>query len=297
MQLQKATRKQSKIKLSISGPSGSGKTYSALLLAFGICNDWTKIAVLDSENYSASLYAHLGPFNVLNLLEPFTPEQYIEAIQLCERSGIEVIVIDSITHEWTGKGGCLEIHEKETAKMRVPNSFTAWAAVTPRHQAFVEAIVRSTLHIICCTRSKTEYILSERNGRQVPQKVGMSPITREGFDFEVSIHFELDQQHKAFCSKDRTGLFINRAAAVISESTGKEIIDWCNSGEAVKAIDVIERINNCSSLNDLLQVYKDHPQFKQSLLSEFEQRKRQIIIQLETAPQLVNQQINNNGLH
>ena len=292
MQLQKATRKQSKIKLSISGPSGSGKTYSALLLAYGICSDWTKIAVLDSENYSASLYSHLGPFNVINLHAPFTPEHYIEAIQLCENSSIEVIIIDSITHEWKGKGGCIEIHEKETAKMRVPNSFTSWAVVTPRHQAFVDTIIRSQLHIICCTRSKTEYVLAEKNGRQVPQKVGMSPITREGFDFEVSIHFELDQQHKAFCSKDRTGLFINKESFIISEDTGKEITDWCNSGEAIKSSDVIALINDCVTLNDLLLVYKDFPQFKQSLLPEFEQRKRQLIMQQQPQTQLTNQPIN-----
>jgi hypothetical protein len=297
MQLQRATRKQSKIKLSISGPSGSVKTYSALKLAFGICNDWNKIAVLDSENFSASLYAHLGAFNVLNLHEPFTPEQYIEAIQLCEREGIEVIIIDSITHEWSGKGGCLDIHEKETSKMRVPNSFTAWATVTPRHQAFVEAIVRSQSHVICCTRSKTEYVMSERNGRQVPQKMGMAPITREGFDFEVSIHFELDQQHKAFCSKDRTGLFMNREAFVLTPETGKAITDWCESGEAINANDVMVRINGCSSLSELLQVYKDYPQFKQSLLTEFENRKRQLIINQEVQTQLSNQPINSNGVH
>ena len=297
MQLQRATRKQSKIKLSISGPSGSGKTYSALQLAFGICNDWNKIAVLDSENYSASLYAHLGAFNVLNLHEPFTPEQYIEAIQLCEREGIEVIIIDSITHEWSGKGGCLDIHEKETSKMRVPNSFTAWATVTPRHQAFVEAIVRSQSHVICCTRSKTEYVMSERNGRQVPQKMGMAPITREGFDFEVSIHFELDQLHKAFCSKDRTGLFMNREAFILTPETGKAITDWCESGEAINANDVMARINGCSSLSELLQVYKDYPQYKQSLLTEFENRKRQLIINQEVQTQLSNQPINSNGIH
>lgn len=297
MQLQRATRKQSKIKLSISGPSGSGKTYSALQLAFGICNDWNKIAVLDSENYSASLYAHLGAFNVLNLHEPFTPEQYIEAIQLCEREGIEVIIIDSITHEWSGKGGCLDIHEKETSKMRVPNSFTAWATVTPRHQAFVEAIVRSQSHVICCTRSKTEYVMSERNGRQVPQKMGMAPITREGFDFEVSIHFELDQQHKAFCSKDRTGLFMNREAFILTPETGKAITDWCESGEAINANDIMARINGCSSLSELLQVYKEYPQYKQSLLTEFENRKRQLIMQQETQTTLTNQPINSNGVH
>lgn len=295
MQLQKATRKQSKIKLSLSGSSGSGKTFSALLMAFGMCNDWSKIAVLDSENYSASLYSHLGAFNVVNLHEPFTPEQYIDAIKLCERSGMEVIVIDSITHEWNGKGGCLEIHDKETAKMRVPNSFTAWAAVTPRHQAFVDAIVRSKCHIICCTRSKTEYILAEKNGRQVPQKVGMTPITREGFDFEVSIHFELDHQHKAFCSKDRTGLFIDREPFAISAETGREIIAWCNCGEDASEANVLALIEACTAINDLFQIYRDYPQFKQSLLPQFEQRKRELITEHETL--LANQQNNSDAVH
>jgi hypothetical protein len=294
MQLQKAARKQSKIKLSISGSSGSGKTFSALLLAYGICSDWNKIAVLDSENYSASLYAHLGSFNVINLQEPFTPEQYIDAIHLCEQSGIEVIIIDSISHEWNGKGGGLEIHEKETAKMKMPNSFTAWAAVTPRHQSFIDAIVQSRAHIVCCMRSKTEYILTERNGRQVPQKVGMAPITRDGFEFEVSIHFELDQQHKAFCSKDRTGLFTQNDPFIISQQTGKQIIDWCQSGNVD---DVTTRINSCKSLNELLQVYKEYPQFKQSLLPEFERRKRELIIHQEVLTKLTNQTNNSNGKH
>jgi len=297
MQLQKAARKQSKIKLSISGSSGSGKTFSALLLAYGICGDWNKIAVLDSENYSASLYAHLGSFNVINLQEPFTPEQYIDAIHICEQSGIEVIIIDSISHEWNGKGGCLEIHEKETAKMKIPNSFTAWAAVTPRHQSFIDAIVQSRAHIVCCMRSKTEYILTERNGRQVPQKVGMAPITRDGFEFEVSIHFELDQQHKAFCSKDRTGLFTQNNPFIISQQTGKQIIDWCQSGDAVNVDDVTTRINSCKSLNELLQIYKEYPQLKQSLLAEFERRKRELIIHQEVLTKLTNQTNNSNGKH
>lgn len=297
MQLQRATRKQSKIKLSISGPSGSGKTYSALLLAYGLCTNWSKIAVLDSENYSASLYANLGAFNVLNLQAPFTPEQYIAAIEHCENAGMEVIIIDSITHEWNGPGGCLDIHEKETARMKVPNSFTAWAAVTPRHQAFVGAIVRSKSHVICCTRSKTEYIMAERNGRQVPQKMGMAPITREGFDFEVSLHFELDQQHKAFCSKDRTGMFMQREAFTINPETGKELIEWCNSGEAITEEDVVIRINSCVSINELLQIYKDFPQFKQTLLTDFEKRKSELIEQQDARTQLSNQPISKNGIH
>jgi len=297
MQLQKATRQQSRIKLSLSGSAGSGKTYSALQLAKGICNEWDKIAVIDSENYSASLYAQLGPFQVVNLAAAFTPESYIEAIKLCEGSGIEVIIIDSISHEWSGKGGCLDLHEKETSRMKMQNSFTAWASITPRHQAFVDAIIQSSCHIICCIRSKTEYLLTEKNGRQVPQKVGMAPITRDGFEFEVSIHFELDQQHKAFCSKDRTGLFMDKDPFVITPNTGNQLLEWCMGGDAPAADDVTRRINDCKSLNELLQIYKSFPQYKLSLLPEFELRKRQLIITQDIKTQLSNQPINQNGTH
>lgn len=297
MQLEKAVRNQSKIKLSLSGSSGCGKTYSALLLAYGMCNDWNKIALLDSENHSASLYAHLGPFNVVNLVAPFAPEVYTEAIQLCLKAGIEVIIIDSITHEWNGKGGILEIHEKEVSRMKIPNSFTAWASVTPRHQAFIDSILQTNCHFICCIRSKTEYILSERNGKQIPQKIGMSPITREGFEFEVSLHFELDQQHKVFCSKDRTGLFMDKDPFIITPNTGKQLLDWCNGVEAINPIDVSVRINECKTLNELLQIFNLFPQFKQSLLPEFEQRKREIILEKGVGTELTNQKINQNGTH
>ena len=295
MQLQKATRRQSKIKLSLSGSSGSGKTYSALLLAYGLCSDWSKIAVIDSENSSASLYAHLGAYQVVNLNAPFSPESYIDAIALCERSGIDVIIIDSASHEWNGKGGCLDLHEKETSRMRIPNSFTAWASITPRHQAFVDAIIQSQCHIISNIRSKTEYVVTERNGRQVPQKVGMAPITRDGFEFEVSIHFELDHEHKAFCSKDRTGLFMDKEPFIISPNTGIRILDWCNSSEAISSADVTTRINGCKTLNELLQVYKEYPQFKQSLLTEFENRKRHLILNHNSQTQLPKESINENG--
>ena len=97
MEIRKAMRKQAKIKLALQGPSGSGKTYSALLLASGIC-DYSKIAVIDTENHSADLYAHLGEYNVLQLSKPFTPERYTTAIETCENAGMEVIIIDSVSH-------------------------------------------------------------------------------------------------------------------------------------------------------------------------------------------------------
>lgn len=123
MELRIAERKQAEIKLGLQGPSGSGKTYSALLLAFGLCNNWSKIAVIDTENHSADLYAHLGRYNVLNLSEPFTHENYIKAIEACEKAYMQVIIIDSISQEWEGSGGIIETHSKMAGNSFTHNTF------------------------------------------------------------------------------------------------------------------------------------------------------------------------------
>lgn len=166
MKVQLAKRRQAKIKMALQGSSGSGKTMGVLLIAYGLCGDWSKIAVIDTENYSASLYAHLGQFSVVNIAAPFSPEKYIEAIRLCEEAGFKVIVIDSISHEWEGIGGILETH----ANMQ-GNSFTNWGKLTPRHNSFVQAILQSQVHIIGTIRSKQDYVISEKNGKQVPEKL------------------------------------------------------------------------------------------------------------------------------
>src|SRR5690606_6811604 len=156
---------------------GFGKSYSSLLLAHGITNDWSKIAIIDTENNSASLYSHLGEFNVLTLNEPYSPERYIEAIKTCENASMEVIIIDSITHEWSGKGGCLQIHEQ------LGGRFQDWAVVTPRHQAFIDAILGSSCHVITTVRSKIDYSIDTTSeGRSKVVKHGTKEITREGFE-------------------------------------------------------------------------------------------------------------------
>lgn len=297
MQIQKAKRNAAKIKLSLAGASGSGKSYSALMLAYGLCKDFTKVCVIDTENHSASLYSHLGDFNVINLTAPFHPDKYIEAIKLCEDEGMEVIIIDNATHAWSGKGGCLELHEKETAKMKIPNSFTAWANVIPLHQRYIDAIINSTSHVICTLRSKTEYVMSERNGKQIPQKTGTAPMIRDGFDFEMSVAFDLDQQHKAFCTKDRTGLFQDKEPFVITPDTGRKILQWCYIDETSVIEDVCRRIDECMSVKDLIALYHEYPQFKETLKPEFEARKRHILINHNVQQELVNMKQSQNGQH
>ena len=104
---------------------------------------------------------------------------------------MEVIIIDSISHEWEGKGGILDIHGS-----MVGNSFTNWAKVTPRHNEFVQKILQSNSHIIATIRSKQDYVLSEKNGKMVPEKVGLKGVTREGLDYEFTLVFDVDIKHQ-----------------------------------------------------------------------------------------------------
>jgi AAA domain len=228
MKLQQANRKNVKIKMGLQGSSGCGKSQAALLIAFGITNDWSTIAVIDSENHSSELYSHFGNFNMIDLVPPFSPERYIEAIKLCEQSDIEVIIIDSISLEWDY---IIESHGQLAG-----NSYTNWSKFTPRHQAFINAILQSNCHVICTIRSKQDYVLNERNGKFVPEKVGMKPIQRDGVDYELTLVFEIDIKHNALATKDRTGLFSGKPEFKITSETGKQIIDWCNTGLANVAI-------------------------------------------------------------
>ncbi len=258
MELRHATRKQAKIKLALQGPSGSGKTYSALLLAFGITNDWESIAVIDTENHSADLYAHLGSYNVLPLGKPFSPERYIEAIELCEKAGMEVIILDSITHEWDGSGGILDIHQAMTG-----NSFNNWSKVTPRHNAFVQKFLQSRCHIIATIRTKQDYVLSEKNGKMVPEKVGLKAVTREGMDFEFTLVFDLDIKHMASASKDRTGLFMDKPEARITSEMGQKILQWCNEGKSAEQLK--QEIQVATSVERLRDILRKYPEYRQEL--------------------------------
>jgi hypothetical protein len=226
MQFQTASRKKAKIKLGLSAVSGGGKTYSALLIAFGITGDWSKIGVIDTENKSAELYSHLGNYQTLPLEAPYSPERYIEAIKAGEKAGFEVIIIDSITHEWDGKGGIIDISNSMSG-----NSFTNWAKLTPRHQAFIDTILQSPCHIITTVRRKQDYEMTkDSSGKLQVQKAGLKEVTREGYEYELTVNLELDQNHNATSSKDRTGLFAGKPHFTPSAETGKLIKQWCESG-------------------------------------------------------------------
>jgi hypothetical protein len=231
MELKLAKREKVKLRIGLSSASGGGKTMSALLMAGGMCQDWSKIAVIDTENESSSLYverAPIGKFSVLSLEAPYTPERYIEAIEICEKAGMEVIIIDSVSHEWEGKGGCLEIHSSMTG-----NSYTNWKSITPRHNKFIDKILHSKAHVITTARRKVDYVIEDNDkGKKVPIKAGLKEIQREGFEYELTVNFGLEvPSHYAKAEKDRTGLFMNKDPFIINGAIGETLMKWANSGD------------------------------------------------------------------
>jgi hypothetical protein len=240
MQFQKAQRRKAKLRLGIAGPSGSGKTMGALLIAKGMGG---RIAVIDTERESASLYAEpikladgsmFSPpeFDALNLDAPYTPERFVEAVHAAEAAGYDICIIDSTTAEWSGIGGCLELVDAIGKANFSGNSYAAWSAITPRHRAFLDGMLRSDMHIIATMRSKTETAQVDDGRKKKVVKLGMKAEQRDGIEYEFTTVLDLIHDgNLAVASKDRTGLFAGDPHR-ISEDTGRLLMEWLENGEA-----------------------------------------------------------------
>jgi len=263
-EIHKATKRRAKLRLGMSGPAGSGKTYSALLIAGGLGG---RIGMIDTEHGSGDLYADLLPegYDVLPLAPPFTPARYIEALHTLEQAGVTTIIVDSLTHAWSGEGGSLDRQGKIADKSG--NSWQAWRQVTPEHNALVEALLQSPCHIIATMRAKTEYVQEkdERTGKQVVRKIGLAPIMRDGIEYEFTTFLELDVQHMAFVGKDRTQL-LDGTIFKPDVDTGKQLLKWLDSGsDEIKVapspmrdeqkIELIDAINRAETVDELFNAF------------------------------------------
>jgi hypothetical protein len=227
---QKAQKVVKKARIGLCGVAGSGKTLTALKLAQSLGK---RIALVDTENNSSVLYGDRIDFDVLNLEPPFEVTKYIDAIHTAESAGYDVLILDSISHAWAGEGGILDTQGKMADSGM--NSFTAWRKLTPQHNAFVETMIRSKLHLIATMRAKMEYVVeTNEKGKSVPRKVGLAPVQREGRDFEFDIVFDIDLNHNAMASKDRSSLFDGKILARPDEKIGRQILEWLNRGVAAE---------------------------------------------------------------
>lgn len=226
MEIRKAERKKAKLRLGIAAPSGAGKTYSALLIAFGLGG---KVGLIDTEHGSGDLYAHLGDYDIIGIEAPYTVPKYLQAIKAFEQAGYTSIIIDSLSHAWAGDGGLLDKQGK-IADSGKQNGFAAWRTITPEHNALVEAMLRSPGHIIATMRAKQEYVLETNDkGKQTPKKVGLAPVQRDGMEYEFTVMLDIDMNHTASASKDRTSLFDGQYFRV-GQETGATLLKWLEAG-------------------------------------------------------------------
>ena len=230
----KAVKSKSKLRLALIGPSGSGKTYTALSVAKGLGK---KVAVIDTEHGSASKYADLFGFDVVEL-ESFSPASYVQAIHAAEEAGYDIVVIDSLSHAWTGKDGALEMVDKAAARSRTGSSFGAWREVTPEHNRMIDAIVRSKCHVVATMRSKTDYVqeVDERTGKTKIRKVGLAPVQRDGMEYEFDLVGDIDHEHRLVVTKSRCPKLSDAVLMKPGADMAKTLREWLESG-----VDAVEK--------------------------------------------------------
>src|ERR1700685_1029322 len=229
----KAEKRQVKLKLGIQGPSGSGKTKGALALAKNLWPD-AKVMVIDTENESASLYADEFSFDTIPLDPPFESDRYEACIDYAVANKYDVLILDSVTHQWDGEGGILR-RKEELDRRPGANSWANWAQFTPEHTHFIETIKQAPIHIIATLRSKQDYVLEQNDkGKSKPVKMGMAPIQRDGFDYEFTMVFDVQMDHKATVSKNRTGLFGDKVLDLKDKKVADAIKYWLDAGKPIE---------------------------------------------------------------
>lgn len=228
----KATKHQAKLRLALMGVAGSGKTYTGLKIASELGG---RVAVVDTEHGSASKYADLFDFDVLEL-ESFAPARYVEAIHAAEQAGYDVLVIDSLSHAWMGKDGALEMVDR-AAKRYQNNKYAGWGEVTPEQNKMIDAMLASRLHLIVTLRSKMEHV-QEKNekGNTVIRKVGMAPVQRDGLEYEFDVVADLDQNNYLTVTKTRCPAL----SEAVFHKAGKEVADtlkaWLSDGAPLPTV-------------------------------------------------------------
>lgn len=239
MAFQKAIKQQSKLRLALCGLPGSGKTWTALALACAIAalmrefgQGDGRVAVIDSERGSARLYADQFDFDVCEL-DSYSPMAYVDKIHEAERAGYDIIIADSISHAWAGKGGALE--QKDSAAARNGNSWTAWRDVTPKHNALVDAMIGCRAHFIATMRVKMEHVQETVNGKTEIRKVGLQLIQREGMEYEFTLVGDIDHTHTLKISKTRIhGIDIGDQFERPGAEMARRIYTWLMSGAPVE---------------------------------------------------------------
>lgn len=227
---QKAVKLESKLRLAIMGPSGAGKTYTALSIATNLGG---RVALVDTEHGSASKYADLFDFDVLELAAPYHPDRFVEAIHDAAQAGYATIILDSLTHAWNGTGGMLDIVDEIAKRKTQGNTFAAWKDATPVQNRLIEGIVGAPIHVIAAMRSKQDYTQEkDERGKTIIRKVGMAAQQREGFEYEFDVVFDLDIDHNGIVTKSRAPSLSDKVFPKPGKQVAQLLTEWLHGAPA-----------------------------------------------------------------
>jgi hypothetical protein len=232
---QQAIKQEAKLRLAIAGPAGSGKTYTGLSIAVPLAQGG-KIAVVDTEHGSASKYADLFKFDVMEMFPPFHPDRFIEAIKEAQNAGYAVIVLDSLSHEWSGTGGILEVIDNFAAQSNSKNTFAAWKKGTPLQNKLIDTIIGCNIHVIATLRTKQDYVIEpDERGKMTPKKIGLAPVQRDGFEYEFDVVMNMDNDNQGLIVKTRCPDLMGGVFKKPGKDIAEILIGWLSGAPRVKA--------------------------------------------------------------
>lgn len=265
----KARREKLKAVIGFIGPSGSGKTAGALLVAYGVMKEkypklaeeevWSKIGVADTEHKRSLLYANsnfgdarIGEFLHIDFTPPYTTDRYNAAVLALKDAGAEVIIVDSLSHNWGGEGGILEKHSGMTG-----NSFQNWGKLSKDTSSLINTLTRNDVHIFCTLRTKQEYVVEQSaTGKSVPRKLGTKPIQKDDFEYEFMINFSISIDHKTVTSKDNSRLF-EGSEFTLGKDVGVKLYRWLEEGVDVQAEEAQQKAERLVYINTLREQYTE----------------------------------------
>lgn len=226
-----ATKEQAKARIALAGPSGSGKTYTALVTARALAGPSGRMAVIDTERESASLYADEFAFDTLNM-HAYDPRDLAKALAAAAEARYDVVIVDSLSHFWMGIDGMLEQVDKAAKRSYGGNSFGGWKDARPIERAMIDALLAYPGHVIVTMRTKTEWVVQENDkGRKEPKRIGTKPEQREGIEYEFTIVGDMDLEHTLVISKSRAKPLSDAVIRTPDETFGLTVLDWLGQGK------------------------------------------------------------------
>lgn len=258
LQFTQATKEKAKARVALCGPSGSGKTFTGLTIATAL---GSRIGVIDTERGSASKYADEFAFDRLEL-DQYDPRILVDALGVAAGAGFDVVVVDSLTHFWSGSGGMLEQVDAIARRSSSNNTFAAWKDARPLERRMIDALVSYPGHVVVTMRSKTKYEIDQSSGRSAPRKVGLAPEQRDGIEYEFDIVGDMDPDNVLTVTKSRARSLSGSVVAQPTMEFGLKIRDWLEAGaepavRLEKLIDqAIDPQATFEGLRDLMQVVR-----------------------------------------